>query len=117
MKDHIPVNDGKAPEHYGYIPDTLNIDHGDEVDVIVFSDNPMRVGDSVDVEPIAVLKREDNDEKIVAVEFDSPITSWVEIEESRRDLVLRFYGSHHAITSVGDRAEAETYLNERKVKH
>ncbi|OGG53351.1 hypothetical protein A2851_00020 [Candidatus Kaiserbacteria bacterium RIFCSPHIGHO2_01_FULL_53_29] len=70
----------------------------------------LHVGDTIDVEPIALLKRGDNDQKVVAVEPGSSITCWDDLERSRRDLVVRFYGSHHPITSVGDKAEAEKYI-------
>ena len=116
MKDHIPVNNGVAPEHYGFIPNTLNRDDGDEVDVLVFSDTKLNVGDTIDVKPIALLKREDNDEKVVAVEVDSTATSWDDLEKSRRDLVLRFFGSHHRIVAVESRDHAEKYILDSMIK-
>ena len=110
MKDHIPVNDGIAPEHYGFIAGTHNPHDGDEVDVIVFSDSSANVGEILEVEPIALLTRADNDEKVVAVATGSSVKEWNDLDEARRDLILQFYGSHHPILEVKDRQSAETYI-------
>ncbi|MDO8514515.1 MAG: inorganic diphosphatase [bacterium] len=116
MKDHIPVNDGVAPEHYGFIPDTHNPHDGDEVDVIIFSERVAKVGEIIDVRPIALLKRSDNDEKVVAVEIESAVKAWEDLDETRRSLVLAFYGSHHQITSVEDQKTAEQYIHASRVE-
>ncbi len=38
LKDKVPVNDGIMPINYGFIPHTKNSVEGDELDVIVFSE-------------------------------------------------------------------------------
>ena len=115
MKDHIPVNDGIAPEHYGFIAGTHNPHDGDEVDVIVFSDTSANVGETIEVEPIALLARADSDEKVVAVATGSNLKEWDDLDEARRDLILQFYGSHHPILEVKNRQSAEAYITASKI--
>lgn len=110
MKDHIPVNEGRAPEHYGFIPGTHNPHDGDEIDVIVYSERSAKVGEIVRTIPIALLKRSDNDEKVIAVETGSAVKEWEDLDETRRVLIMEFYGSHHPITSVEDQNAAEAYI-------
>jgi len=115
MRDHILVNGGIAPEHYGFVPDTHNPNDEDDVDVLVFSEHSAHVGQMLDVRPIALLKRTDGDEKVVAVEPGSPIQTWEELDGARRELVLAFYGSHHTITSVKNAKAAEQYIRDSRV--
>jgi inorganic pyrophosphatase len=56
------------PGNYGFIPHTLS-DDGDPVDVLVVGDMPVIAGAVLSVNPIGVLKMEDDggvDEKIIA---------------------------------------------------
>ena len=56
------------PGNYGFIPHTLS-DDGDPVDVLVVGDMPVIAGAVIPVNPIGVLKMEDDggmDEKIIA---------------------------------------------------
>lgn len=115
MKEHIPVNDGVAPEHYGFIAGTHNPHDGDEVDVIVFSDSSANIGETIEVEPIALLTRADNDEKVVAVVAGSDARKWDDLDKARRDLILQFYGSHHPILEVKGRQSAEAYIIASKI--
>lgn len=113
MNEHIRVNDGVMPVHYGYIPETHNPSDEDEVDVLVFSRSEFNVGDSIEVEPIALITREDGDEKVVAV-TPGQVASWEELDEAWRNLVLVFFGSNAPITGVRSRAEAEAYILDSK---
>lgn len=57
------------PANYGVIPETLSAD-GDELDVLVYSREPIMPGVLIRVRPIAVLRMQDDgsrDDKIVAV--------------------------------------------------
>lgn len=111
MKDHIKVNDGVAPEHYGYIPNTHNPSDEDEVDVILFADDAFTVGERVEAEAIALLSRADGDHKVIAV-IPGTYENWEHIPEERRELVLRFFSTKHPITSIGTSAETERYIQE-----
>ncbi len=111
IKDVIPVNDGVMPVHYGYIPDTLNEKEGDEVDVLVLSQIESNVGQEVEVEPIALLRREDSDDKIVAVDKTRGlIKEWSDIPEDERKLIENFFSYHHKFTSIEDADAAKEYI-------
>lgn len=77
IKDIIIVNDGIMPVHYGYIPETLNEKEGDEIDVLVLSDKSLEVGQEIEVDPIALIRREDEDDKVVAIdESRASVKTW-----------------------------------------
>ncbi len=62
---HTPMH---YPGNYGFIPHTLSED-GDPVDVLIVGDVPVIAGAVIPVNPIGVLKMEDDggmDEKIIA---------------------------------------------------
>ena len=62
---HTPMH---YPGNYGFIPHTLS-DDGDPVDVLIVGDMPVIAGAVMPVNPIGVLKMEDDggmDEKIIA---------------------------------------------------
>ena len=110
-KNVIPVNDGIMPIHYGYIPETLNEKEGDEIDVLVLSNSKMRIGQEVEVRPIALIRREDGDDKIVAVdESMKELEKWGDIPESERRLIEDFFSYHHKFSSIEDSAFAEKYI-------
>ena len=115
IKDAIPVNGGVNPVHYGYIPDTHNPSDDDELDVIVISKEADAIGQEVAVTPIALLRRADHDDKIVAVpEDEKEISSWEDVEQGERDLILQFYSFHHAITAIENSAKASEYIEKVK---
>ncbi len=111
-KEIIPINNGVMPIDYGYLSETLNEKEGDEIDVLVLSDRILRVGQEVEVEPIALIKRGDEDDKIVAVdETKKSIRRWDEIGESERRLIESFFSYHHRFVAIEDAQTAEQYIN------
>lgn len=111
IRDIIPINAGIMPIHYGFIPETLNEKEGDEIDVLVLSDRVLKVGQEVLIEPIALIKREDGDDKIVAIdETRKSIKQWADIEKSERDLIEKFFSYHHRFLSIKDVEFAREYI-------
>lgn len=110
-KDVIPINDGMMPVHYGYIPETLNEKEGDEVDVLVLSDKSLEVGQEIEVEPIALIRREDGDDKVVAIDESKGILQrWNDISESERKLIEDFFSYHHKFLSIENSDAARQYV-------
>ena len=111
-KDVIPVNDGVMPIHYGYIPDTLNVGEGDEIDVLIFSKKDLSVGEEVEIYPIALINRADGDDKIVAVDDTVDYKTWSDAPKSDRELVEKFFSYHHEFKSIQDAALATQYVED-----
>lgn len=110
-KDVIPVNDGIMPVHYGYIPGTLNEEEGDEIDVLVLSQKSTVVGQELEVELIALIRRADGDDKVVAVDATrKSIKSWSDIPENERKLIEEFFSYHHKFLSIDDARAASDYV-------
>ena len=100
------------PIHYGYIPETLNTKEGDEIDVLVLSDDATEIGQEIEVEPIALISREDGDDKVVAVDKTRKATrKWEDISESERKLIESFFSYHHKFRSIEDEKTARRYVN------
>lgn len=109
-KDVIPVNNGIMPIHYGYIPETFNQADDDEIDVLVLSDRILKVGQEIEVEPIALIRRADKDDKIVAVdETLESIKSWDDILKEERELIENFFSYHHKFLSVENSQVAKQF--------
>ena len=108
--DVIPINDGVMPIAYGYLEGTLNKVEKDNVDVIVFSSNTFQVGEKVLVEPFAILRRSDDDHKILATDETMKITAWEDVKKEERDLLLEYFGYKHPITAIEDKRSAEEYI-------
>ena len=103
IKDVIPINKGKMPFDYGYIPGTYNEEEGDELDVIVLSDRALSVGQEITTHPIALIKRADRDDKIVAVDDSiNSINEWQDISQKDRKLIKDFFGYNSRITVIND---------------
>ena len=116
IKDVIPINGGIMPIHYGYIENTLNKKEGDEVDVLIFSEREFSVGDKIAIIPIALLRRDDGDDKIVAVEEgDANIKSWEDVPEKEKKVIISFFGHHHEITSVENKKKTTEYIKKSLV--
>ena len=114
-KDVIPVNDGIMPIHYGFIPETLNEKEGDEIDVLVLSDESLKVGHKITIEPIALIRREDGDDKIVAVdESKGQIRKWSDIQKEDRELIEKFFSFHYKFLSIDDLDSAMEYIKNGK---
>ncbi|NTV41359.1 MAG: hypothetical protein HGA61_03750 [Candidatus Moranbacteria bacterium] len=111
IKDTIPVNDGIMPVHYGFIPETLNEKEGDEVDVLILSDRKLNVGQEIEINPIALIRREDEDDKIVATdETRQSIKKWDDIMESEKILIKNFFSHHHKFLAIEDSDNAREYV-------
>ena len=111
IKNVIPVNNGIMPVHYGYLPETINEKERDEIDVIVFSKNAAGIGQEINIRPIALLQREDGDDKVVAVDATIPgAKEWEDVPERERKLVKEFFGYKSKLTGVDGKEEAEKYI-------
>ena len=111
IRDVIPVNEGIMPVHYGYIPETLNKKEGDEIDILVMSDEIMKVGQEIEVEPIALINREDGDDKIVATDKTrNLVKNWDDIPEDERKLIESFFSYHHKFRSIEAAGTAREYV-------
>lgn len=112
ISEVIPVNNGIMPIHYGYIPGTLNKTEGDEIDVLIFSRNDAIVGEEIEVYPIALIRRADGDDKIIAVdESTHDITTWEMIPEDERMKIQDFFSYHHPFRAIVGKEEAEKYIH------
>lgn len=111
-KDVIPVNSGIMPVHYGYIPETVNEKERDEIDVLVLSDDASKVGQEIEVKPIALILREDEDDKVVAVDKTrEQLKKWSDIPEPERALIEEFFSYHHKFRSIENAEFAIEYIN------
>lgn len=110
IKEKIPVNDGIMPVAYGYLKDFINKKEKDNVDVLVFSNKDFSTGDEVEITPFAIIKRSDEDHKILAHDNTVSIKNWNDILPKDRKLILDYFG-HTNKVRVGDLKEAESYLN------
>ncbi|KKQ78907.1 MAG: Inorganic pyrophosphatase [Candidatus Daviesbacteria bacterium GW2011_GWA1_38_7] len=112
-KDVIPVNDGIMPVHYGFIQGTVNEAEKDEVDVLVFSDKKLVVGEEVPITPIALIRRADGDDKIVAADSTTQrrFKKWEDIPKKERELVTQFFSYHHKFLSIEGKKEAVEYIH------
>lgn len=111
IKDVIPVNDGIMPINYGFFSETLNAVEGDEIDVLIFSNKVLEVGQEIEAEPIALLRREDGDDKIVAVDSSiSEIEKWEDVNKDERKLIEDFFSYHHKFVAIEGIDDAKKYL-------
>lgn len=114
IKNTIPVNGGIMPVHYGYISGTFNVSDGDEIDVLILSYVDLRVGQEIEVDPIAMIMREDGDDKVVAVDGSRKyLSKWGDVEAFERDLIEKFFGYHYKFLSIEDAEFAMQYIHKR----
>lgn len=114
------------PTNYGFIPQTLDED-GDELDVLVITDEPLPTGVFLEAKVIGVMKFEDDgevDDKIIAVPTDdrntgNRIQSLADIPQLVKQLENHF--NHYkdlkkpgttVVQSWGDVEEAKTVIHE-----
>ena len=116
IKDKIPVNNGIMPIDYGYIPGTENKTEKDEVDVLLISLSKFGVGDEAEAKPIALMKRDDGDDKVVAVDNDAAEISWDDLDSEVREKIINFFGYAHKFTAIESAEAAIGYIDERRVK-
>lgn len=115
------------PTNYGFIPQTLDED-GDELDVLLVTDDPLSTGVYLEAKVIGVMKFVDDgevDDKIVAVPADDRNTGNVinSLADLPRQLIkqLEFHFNHYkdlkkpgstVVESWGDVEEAKQVIRE-----
>ena len=111
IREKIPVNGGKMPVAYGFLEGIMNEKEEDEVDVLIFSKKDLKTGDKIEVIPIALILREDRDDKIVVVdETVENIKEWDDVDEKEKKLILDYFGFRHKIISVKNSKSAVEYI-------
>jgi inorganic pyrophosphatase len=107
IKDLIPINNGSMPINYGFIIGTKNLDEKkpEEIDVLVFSNKILEIGEILDIRPIALISREDGDHKIIATSIDSNI-EWKDVEKKEKDLIVEYFGYKSKIKNIQDTEKA-----------
>ena len=116
IKEHVPVNEGVMPVHYGYIEGTVNKEEGDEVDVIVFSNKPYNTGDKIEIEILGSLVRKDGDHKIIAHDTSESESVFKDLSEMDRKLIMDYMGYKSPIVSVDTREQALEYIKNSEIK-
>jgi len=124
--DRIDPKIFAKPTNYGFIPQTLDED-GDELDVLMITDEPLPTGVFLEAKYIGVMKFEDDgevDDKIVAVPADdrntgNAINSLADLPQQMIDQIT-FHFNHYKdlkkpgstiVKSWGDQAEAKEIIN------
>ena len=110
IKERIPINDGIMPVAYGYILNSVNKEEGDNVDVIVFSNRKYKTGDETEVEVIGILKRDDNDHKVITVDDSMLYKNFMEVPENEQRLILKYFAHNHQSISLESKGVAIQYL-------
>lgn len=116
LKNVIPINNGIAPVSYAMILDTYCKADNEEIDALIISDEKLKIGEEIDIYPIALLLREDNDNKIVAGDgsIAGKYKEWEDIPIKRRNLIKKFFSFHYKIYKVEDSNKAKEYLLENR---
>lgn len=115
------------PTNYGFIPQTLDED-GDELDVLMITDEPLPTGVVVEARVLGVMKFVDDgevDDKIVAVPADDRNTgnAYQTLEDLPAQLIkqIEFHFNHYkdlkkpgttVVESFGDIDEAKAVIHE-----
>ncbi len=115
------------PTNYGFIPQTLDED-GDELDVLLITNEPMPTGVFLEAKILGVMKFEDDgevDDKIVAVPADDRTTgnTHSSLEDLPQQLLkqIEFHFNHYkdlkkagttVVQSWGDIEEAKAVIHE-----
>lgn len=115
------------PTNYGFIPQTLDED-GDELDVLLVTNEPLPTGVFLEAKIIGVMKFEDDgevDDKIVAVPADDRTTgnAYNSLEDLPQQLLkqVEFHFNHYkdlkkagstTVKSWGDIDEAKAVIHE-----
>lgn len=115
------------PTNYGFIPQTLDED-GDELDVLLITDEPLPTGVFLEAKIIGVMKFEDDsevDDKIVAVPADDRTSgnAYASLEDLPQQLIkqIEFHFNHYkdlkkagttVVQSWGNIEEAKSVVHE-----
>lgn len=115
LKNVIPLNNGITPVNYGFIKNTKCEADGDEIDVLLVSDNKIKVGEEVEINPIALILRADGDDKIVAVDESTKekYKSWNDLPN--KDLIENFFSFHYKFLSIENSKKAYQYILDHKI--
>lgn len=125
--DRVEPSIFAKPTNYGFIPQTLDED-GDELDVLLVTDEPLPTGVFLEAKIIGVMKFEDDgevDDKIVAVPADDRTTgnAYASLEDLPQQLLkqIEFHFNHYkdlkkpgttVVQSWGDIEEAKAVVRE-----
>lgn len=126
MLDRVDPSIFAKPTNYGFIPQTLDED-GDELDVLLVTDNPLPTGIFLEAKYIGVMNFVDDgevDDKIIAVPADdrntgNAINSLADLPKQTIDQITHHF-SHYkdlkkpgstVVKSWGDAAEAKEIIN------
>ncbi len=110
--DKIKANDGKMPLAYGFIENTTGSDgEGDEVDVMVFSENEYKTEDSTEVTPFAMMVREDGDFKVLAHDDTVQMDSWDDVPAEMQKTLMDFNGFKLPIVGIRNKEETIKYID------
>ncbi len=115
------------PTNYGFIPQTLDQD-GDELDVLLITNEPLPTGVFLEAKILGVMKFEDDsevDDKIVAVPADDRTTgnAYNSLDDLPQQLIkqIEFHFNHYkdlkkagttVVQSWGDIEEAKAVIHE-----
>jgi inorganic pyrophosphatase len=109
IRDTIPVNGGAMPIAYGFVIGT-RVSEGpgkvDELDALVYSRRKFSVGERTRARPIASIRLENGDHKVVFADDTVKAERWADIPEAKRKLVLEYFGYKSRVEGVGDREDA-----------
>lgn len=127
MLDRVEPRIFAKPTNYGFIPQTLDED-GDELDVLLITDDPLATGIFLEARIIGVMRFVDDgevDDKIVAVPADDRNTgnAILTLEDLPKRLIeqLEFHFNHYkdlkkpgttVVESWGDIEEAKRIVHE-----
>ena len=116
ISEKITANGGRMPLAYGFINNTASdTPEQDEVDVMVFSENQFKTGDSVQIVPFAMMVRQDGDHKVLARDSTVQITSWQEVPADMQKILMDFNGFKLPIVDVKNAQETSTYIESVKL--
>jgi inorganic pyrophosphatase len=115
------------PTNYGFIPQTLDED-GDELDVLIITDQPLPTGIFLEAKVIGVMKFVDDDEvddKVIVVPADdrstgNAITSLADIPQQKIDQITHHFTHYKdlkkpgstVVKGWGDIEEAKAIIHE-----
>lgn len=125
--DRVEPSVFAKPTNYGFIPQTLDED-GDELDVLLVTDEPLSTGVFLEARIIGVMKFEDDgevDDKVVAVPSDdrntgNAVKTLADLPEQLLKQI-EFHFNHYkdlkkpgttVVKSWGDREEAKQVIHE-----
>jgi inorganic pyrophosphatase len=99
------------PALYGFIPGTLNLADGDELDVLLLSTGALETGMTVKARAVGVLLRPDEDHKILAVDLDDAklgsLTRFEDIPPEEIEAITTWFRKWSELGEWADEARAQ----------